>query len=49
MSKNKPIQINIGDWHKCLNESNKPAHIIEICKGSTDKLDENDIERLPYK
>lgn len=49
MSKNKPIQINKGDWHKCLNESNEPAHIIEIWKGSTDKLDENDIERLPYK
>ena len=49
MSKNKPIQINKGDWHKCLNESNEPAHIIEIWKGSTNKLDENDIERLPYK
>jgi len=49
MSKNKPIQINKGDWHKCLNESNEPAHIIEIWKGPSDKLDENDIERLPYK
>ena len=47
MSKNTPIQINEGDWHKCLNESNDPAHIIEIWKGPTDKLDENDIERIP--
>lgn len=46
MDKNKPVQINVGDWHKCMNESNEPSHIIEIWKGSSDKLNENDIERL---
>ena len=30
-------------WHKGVNESNEPAHIIEVWKGA--ELTEDDIER----
>ena len=49
MSKDKPIQVSIGDWHRCSNNSNDQAHIIEIWKGDTCRLNENDIERVSYK
>ena len=40
-----PVDIAKGYWHKGRNKSDKPAHIIEIWKGETDKLTESDIER----
>jgi D-beta-D-heptose 7-phosphate kinase/D-beta-D-heptose 1-phosphate adenosyltransferase len=40
-----PVDIAKGYWHKGRNKSDKPAHIIEIWKGETNKLTENDIER----
>ena len=39
-----PLDIPAGTWHKGVNESNEPAHIIEVWKGSD--LTEDDIERL---
>ncbi|MBR20394.1 MAG: hypothetical protein CMA64_09680 [Euryarchaeota archaeon] len=42
---NNPIDIVKSVWHKGRNSSDKPAHIIEIWKGETDKLTEDDIER----
>ena len=42
---NNPIDITRGTWHKGRNKSDEPAHIIEIWKGETDKLTEDDIER----
>ena len=35
--------IPINTWHKGINDSNTPAHIIEIWKG--ERLTEHDIER----
>ncbi|SVA65947.1 uncharacterized protein METZ01_LOCUS118801 [marine metagenome] len=40
-----PVDIASGYWHKGRNNSDEPAHIIEIWKGETDKLSEDDIER----
>ncbi len=40
-----PVDITKGSWHKGRNLHNEPAHIIEIWKGETDKLTEDDIER----
>ena len=42
---NNPVDIIKGVWHKGRNSSDEPAHIIEIWKGETDKLSEDDIER----
>ena len=42
---NNPVDIIKGAWHKGRNSSDEPAHIIEIWKGPTDKLSEDDIER----
>ena len=39
------VTIPVESWHKGINASDKPAHIIEIWKGETDKLTEDDIER----
>lgn len=41
-----PLIIPAGTWHQGCNDSDSPAHIIEIWKGPTEKLNENDIERL---
>ena len=38
-----PLDIPAGTWHKGVNESNEPAHIIEVWKGA--ELTEDDIER----
>lgn len=42
---NNPVDIIKGVWHKGRNVTDEPAHIIEIWKGETDKLTEDDIER----
>ena len=42
---NNPVDIIKGVWHKGRNTTDEPAHIIEIWKGETDKLTEEDIER----
>lgn len=39
-----PVDIPSGTWHRGVNESNEPAHIIEVWKGTD--LTEEDIERL---
>jgi mannose-6-phosphate isomerase-like protein (cupin superfamily) len=39
-----PIDVPSGTWHQGINESNEPAHIIEVWKGA--ELTEEDIERL---
>ena len=39
-----PIDIPNNVWHKGVNDSDEPAHIIEVWKGT--KLTEDDIERL---
>ena len=39
----KGIFIPVNTWHKGINNSDKPAHIIEIWRG--DILTEDDIER----
>jgi|TARA_R110000822_G_C15267454_1_gene488856 cytidyltransferase-like protein len=41
-----PFNIDAGTWHQGFNDSDSPAHIVEIWKGSSDKLSEEDIERL---
>ena len=40
----KGIFIPVNTWHKGINESDNPAHIIEIWRGSI--LTEDDIERV---
>ena len=40
-----PIDVPAGTWHQGFNDTDKPAHIIEIWKGKTDLLVEDDIER----
>jgi D-beta-D-heptose 7-phosphate kinase/D-beta-D-heptose 1-phosphate adenosyltransferase len=45
LEKNKDIFISKNTWHKGINESDNPAHIIEIWRGKSSLLNENDIER----
>ena len=40
-----PIDIPSGVWHRGYNDSKEPAHIIEIWKGPTELLSEDDIQR----
>ena len=40
-----PVDIPKSVWHQGCNDSDKPAHIVEVWKGDTDKLREDDIER----
>ena len=40
-----PVDIPSGTWHQGVNESNQPAHIIEVWKGSSELLSEDDIIR----
>ena len=40
-----PIDIPSGVWHKGVNNSDEPAHIVEVWKGPSEKLNEEDIER----
>ena len=45
LEKDKDIFIPQNTWHKGINESDNPAHIIEIWRGESSLLNENDIER----
>jgi len=45
LTKPNPVDIPIGVWHQGVNNTDEPAHIIEIWKGQTDLLSEDDIER----
>ena len=38
--------IEKGEWHMGCNMTDKPAHIVEIWRGETNKLTEKDIERI---
>jgi D-beta-D-heptose 7-phosphate kinase/D-beta-D-heptose 1-phosphate adenosyltransferase len=40
-----PIDIPSGVWHKGVNDSDSPAHIVEVWKGPSEMLREDDIER----
>tara|TARA_B100000927_G_scaffold151689_1_gene122251 strand:- start:167 stop:952 length:786 start_codon:yes stop_codon:yes gene_type:complete len=40
-----PVDIPANVWHQGCNDSDKPAHIVEVWKGETDRLREDDIER----
>ncbi len=44
LTEDKGIFIPANTWHKGINESDNPAHIIEIWRG--DILTEDDIERV---
>ncbi len=44
-----PIDIPLGVWHRAYNDSSEPAHIIEIWKGPSEKLSEDDIHRWDLK
>lgn len=41
-----PVDIPAGVWHQGVNNSDEPAHIIEIWKGPSELLSESDIERF---
>ena len=43
LEESKGIFIPVNTWHKGINNSNKPAHVIEIWRGN--HLTEDDIER----
>ena len=40
-----PVDIPSGTWHQGVNDFNEPAHIIEIWKGPSELLNEDDIIR----
>lgn len=42
---NNPVDVPQRTWHQGCNETDKPAHIVEIWKGKTKFLTEDDIER----
>ena len=44
LTQEKGIFIPVNTWHKGVNESDNPAHVIEIWRG--DILTEDDIERV---
>ena len=46
LEKEKGIFIPVNTWHKGVNESDKEAHIIEIWRGDSKLLNEEDIERM---
>ena len=48
LSNSESVHIPINQYHQGCNDSDKPAHIIEIWKGEKHLLTENDIERLDY-
>lgn len=45
LSPPNPVDIPVGVWHQGVNNSDEPAHIIEVWKGSSELLSEEDIER----
>tara|TARA_S200000501_G_C20681796_1_gene681090 strand:- start:89 stop:871 length:783 start_codon:yes stop_codon:yes gene_type:complete len=40
-----PVDIPNNIWHQGCNDDDEPAHIVEVWKGETSKLREDDIER----
>jgi D-beta-D-heptose 7-phosphate kinase/D-beta-D-heptose 1-phosphate adenosyltransferase len=46
LSTPNPVDIPKGVWHQGVNESDTPAHIVEIWKGPSNLLSESDIERF---
>jgi D-beta-D-heptose 7-phosphate kinase/D-beta-D-heptose 1-phosphate adenosyltransferase len=40
-----PVDIPAGVWHQGVNNSDEPAHIVEVWKGPSELLSEDDIER----
>lgn len=40
-----PVDIPRGVWHQGINKSDEPAHIVEVWKGTSEFLNEDDIER----
>jgi D-beta-D-heptose 7-phosphate kinase/D-beta-D-heptose 1-phosphate adenosyltransferase len=40
-----PVDIPRGVWHQGVNDSDEPAHIVEVWKGPSEQLNEEDIER----
>ena len=40
-----PVDIPKGVWHQGVNNTDEPAHIVEIWKGKSELLSEEDIER----
>jgi cytidyltransferase-like protein len=42
---NNPVDVPAGTWHQGCNDTSEPAHIVEIWKGDSNKLTEEDIER----
>jgi len=45
LCRHNPLNIPAGVWHQGVNDSDEPAHIIEIWKGPSEFLNEQDIER----
>ena len=45
LTQDKGIFIPKDTWHKGINNADNPAHIIEIWRGESARLNENDIER----
>jgi len=41
-----PVDIPRTTWHQGVNDTDKPAHIVEIWKGPSELLSESDIERF---
>jgi cytidyltransferase-like protein len=41
-----PVDIPRGVWHQGVNDSDEPAHIVEVWKGPSEQLTEDDIERF---
>ena len=46
LSIENPVDIPAGTWHQGCNDTDQPAHIIEIWKGPSEQLSESDIERF---
>ncbi len=40
-----PVDIPKSVWHQGVNDSDEPAHIVEVWKGPSEQLNEEDIER----
>lgn len=45
LSPPNPVDIPRGVWHQGVNDSDEPAHIVEVWKGPSELLTEDDIER----
>ena len=45
LSTHNPVDIPSKVWHQGCNDTDEPAHIIEIWKGPSELLTEDDIER----